>query len=110
MMVVIIPVVVMMMVVMASCRTAQLVERVLQGVADRVHLRGRLVKGRCESILVLVGHRSPPFIEFGNVTTVVLDPMLEKHSELFSVFHCRFLKTRARKAVNRFAVPAPDRP
>jgi len=95
MMVVIIPVVVMMMVVMASCRTAQLVERVLQGVADRVHLRDRLVKGRCESILVFVGHRSPPFIEFGNVTTVVLDPMLEKYSKLFFIFHCCFLKSQA---------------
>jgi hypothetical protein len=109
MMVVIIPVV-MMMVVMASRRTAQLVKCVLQGVADCVHLRGRLVKGRYKSILVFVGHRCPPFIEFGDVTAVVFNPMLEKHSELFSVFHCRFLKTRARKAVNRFAVPAPDRP
>ncbi len=57
MVMVIIPVVVMMGVVMAGRRPAQLVERLVQGVADRVHLRGRLVENRDESILMLVGHR-----------------------------------------------------
>ncbi len=101
---VMVPVAVVMMVVvgMIGHRFTQLVKRLLQRSADRVHLHYRPVKGRDEAILMLVSHRCPPFIEFGDVSAVVFDPMLEKNSELFSVFHCRFLKSQARKAGQPF--------
>jgi hypothetical protein len=98
-MVIIIMMVMVMVVVMivATWRTTQFLESLLQGFADRVHLCGRLFKSRDDPFLALVGHDRAPFIEFGNVAAVVLNPMLEKYPELFFIVHCCFLESPTRQ-------------
>ncbi|MBE0585303.1 MAG: hypothetical protein IH612_16280, partial [Desulfofustis sp.] len=76
---------VVMVMVVAAGRTTQLRQSLLQGFADCVHLRGCLAKNCNKPFLTIFDHDRAPFIEFGDVAAVVLDPMLKKYPELIFI-------------------------